>query len=68
MFSDDDGAVKKPAGFSIGEPLDLLSVEELAERITRLVAEIVRHREAIAGKQSSRAAADAVFGGGSNPD
>ena len=45
----------------IGEDLGLLSVEELRERIGLLTAEIARLEAAIAAKQSSRAAADAVF-------
>lgn len=45
----------------IGEDLALLSVEELRTRIETLTAEIERLKAAIAGKESSRAAADAVF-------
>ncbi len=43
------------------EDLDLLGVEELRERIAILEAEIVRVRAQIDRKQSSRAAADALF-------
>jgi uncharacterized small protein (DUF1192 family) len=46
----------------IGEDLALLSVAELRERIDLLGAEIERLKAAIASKESSRAAADAVFG------
>jgi uncharacterized small protein (DUF1192 family) len=52
--------VKKP-DIAIGEDLSLLSVAELEHRIHVLESEIVRIREALAGKQSSKAAADAFF-------
>jgi len=39
----------------------LLSVAELEHRVHLLESEIVRIREAIIGKQSSKAAADAFF-------
>lgn len=42
-------------------PLETLSVDELEAYIGRLSAEIERARAAIAGKQSQRAAADALF-------
>jgi len=45
-----------------------MSVEELEERIATMEEEIRRYRENIAAKQSSRAAADAVFGGGPKSD
>ncbi len=43
------------------EDLDLFGVEELAERIELLEAEIARVRAKLAGKSASRAAADALF-------
>jgi uncharacterized small protein (DUF1192 family) len=43
------------------EDLDLLGVEELSERIALLEQEIARVRAQIARKQSTRAAADALF-------
>jgi uncharacterized small protein (DUF1192 family) len=43
------------------EDLDLYGVEELAERIAALEAEIGRARAQIAAKQATRAAADALF-------
>ena len=43
------------------EALDLFGVEELAERIAALEAEIARARAQIARKESTRAADDALF-------
>lgn len=43
------------------EDLDLLSVEELGERVEALEAEIARARAAIEGKSSRKSAADALF-------
>ena len=43
------------------EDLDLIGVEELGERIALLEAEIERVRARLAAKQSTRAAADALF-------
>lgn len=45
----------------IGENLSMLSVDELRARIEALRDEIARLEADIATKQSSRAAADAVF-------
>jgi uncharacterized small protein (DUF1192 family) len=41
---------------------DLMSIEELEERIAVLKAEIAACEAAIAAKKSQRAAADAIFG------
>lgn len=60
MFADDEDGPKKKA-FEIGEDVTLLSVDELTERIALLEVEIIRLKEAISGKQSSRAAAEDVF-------
>jgi uncharacterized small protein (DUF1192 family) len=60
MDVDDIRPVKKPE-IVIGEDLSLLSVAELETRIGALEAEIARIREALAGKQTSKAAADAFF-------
>ena len=60
MDIDDIRPVKKP-DIVIGEDLSLLSVAELEQRIETLDSEIARIREAVAGKQSSKAAADAFF-------
>ncbi len=43
------------------EDLELYGADELQERIEMLEAEIVRARAQIGKKQSSRAAADALF-------
>ena len=43
------------------EDLDLLSVEELGERVEALEAEITRARTAMDGKSSRKNAADALF-------
>lgn len=48
------------------EDLDLYAVEELDERIDLLHAEIARVEAAKAKKQSGRAAAEALFGGGAS--
>ena len=45
----------------IGEPLDLLSVDELEERVTLLREEIERLEAAVVAKRASKAAADAFF-------
>jgi uncharacterized small protein (DUF1192 family) len=60
MDIDDIRPVKKP-DIVIGEDLSLLSVAELEQRIETLESEIARIREALAGKKSSKAAADAFF-------
>jgi uncharacterized small protein (DUF1192 family) len=44
-----------------GEDLSAMSEHELAARITTLEEEILRCREAIGARQSTRAAADSVF-------
>lgn len=60
---DDIFAAKPPAPrpHSVGEPLDALSVDELAERIALLKAEIARLEAVLDSKSASRAAADAFF-------
>ncbi len=45
----------------IGAPLDVISVDELRERVALLEAEIGRIEAEILRKQASRSAADAVF-------
>jgi uncharacterized small protein (DUF1192 family) len=52
---------KKPPEIVLGEDLSAKSEHELVERIATLEAEIVRSRDAIAARQSTRAAADSVF-------
>ncbi|MGJ0504145.1 MAG: DUF1192 domain-containing protein [Methylocystis sp.] len=61
MKSDEDEAPRRPAAFEIGQPLDLLSIAELDERIERLRQEIARLEAARAAKQAASAAADAFF-------
>jgi uncharacterized small protein (DUF1192 family) len=60
MDVDEIRPVKKP-DIIIGEDLSLLSVAELEARIGALEAEIARIREALAGKKTSKAAADSFF-------
>lgn len=52
---------QKISSHDIGMGLDALSIEELAERIQLLEAEILRLRAAIAAKGQSRQAAEAAF-------
>ena len=52
---------RKPAGVTLGENLDLLSVAELEQRVTDLEQEIARVKQAIQSKRASKSAADAFF-------
>ncbi|WP_421694246.1 DUF1192 domain-containing protein [Aestuariivirga sp.] len=52
---------RKPAGVSLGEPLDLLSVADLEHRVQMLEDEIARVKSAIAAKRASKDAADSFF-------
>lgn len=56
-----DEEPKKIRSHEIGMPLDALSVEELAETILLLEAEIARLRAAMQAKGASRQAAEAAF-------
>ena len=56
-----DEPVMKSSRHEIGQDLSLLSIDEIDERIDMLEHEIVRLKEARAGKESSRAAASAFF-------
>jgi uncharacterized small protein (DUF1192 family) len=58
---DEDDRPKKKIAHEIGQDLALLSVEELAERIALLKAEIARLDEVMAKKRASRSAADQFF-------
>jgi uncharacterized small protein (DUF1192 family) len=60
MVFEDDRPKKKPV-HEIGQDLSLLSVEELAERIAALKAEIARLEASIAAKRASRSSADQFF-------
>jgi uncharacterized small protein (DUF1192 family) len=61
MAIEDDALPKKKSVHEIGQDLSLLSVEELAERIAALGAEISRLESTMAAKKASRAAADQFF-------
>jgi uncharacterized small protein (DUF1192 family) len=60
-MSFEDLPIKKPAGVTLGEALDLLSVAELEHRVRQLEEEIARVKAAIQSKQASKNAADAFF-------
>jgi uncharacterized small protein (DUF1192 family) len=57
----EDLVPKKPKGHELGQDLSKLSVGELQALIDTLKAEIARVEEALAGKQSSKSAAEAAF-------
>jgi uncharacterized small protein (DUF1192 family) len=61
MAAEDDDKPRKKITQEIGQDLYLLSVEELAERIALLTAEIDRLKEAMAKKRSSKDAAASFF-------
>ncbi len=61
MAAFDDDLPKKKTVHEIGQNLDLLSVEELGERIALLREEIARLEAETAKKQASRSAADQFF-------
>jgi uncharacterized small protein (DUF1192 family) len=52
---------KKKTEIVLGEDLSTMSEHELVERIALLEAEIVRSREAINARKSTKSAADAFF-------
>ena len=56
----DDLPRKKPA-ITVGEPLDMISLAELEQRIEDLESEIARVKATIASKRASKNAADAFF-------
>lgn len=56
-----DEPVVRTAGHEVGQDLSTLSIQEIDERIALLEREIVRLREARAGKESTLAAASAFF-------
>jgi uncharacterized small protein (DUF1192 family) len=57
----DDLEPKKVKAYELGQDLAKLSVGELEALVKRLMAEIARVEQAVAAKQSSLSAADAVF-------
>jgi uncharacterized small protein (DUF1192 family) len=61
MAIEDDDKPRKKLTHEIGQDLSLLSVEELAERIALLSAEIERLQAAMTKKRASRDAADRFF-------
>ncbi len=61
MATDDELPLKRTPAHEIGQNLASLSIEELLERIALLRDEIVRLEAAVAGKRSSRTAADQFF-------
>lgn len=57
----EDDEPKRASAHEVGMPLDLMSVEELEDRVGLLEREIQRLRSAIVQKRQSRATADAFF-------
>jgi uncharacterized small protein (DUF1192 family) len=57
----DDELPRKKLVHEMGQDLSLLSVEELADRIAALQAEIARLEAAMAAKKASRTSADQFF-------
>ena len=61
MAIEDDDKPRKKVTHEIGQDLSLLSVEELAERIALMNAEIERLQVAMAKKRASKDAAAGFF-------
>jgi uncharacterized small protein (DUF1192 family) len=61
MAIEDDDKPRKKVTHEIGQDLSLLSVEELAERIALMRAEIERLEAAMSKKRASRDAANNFF-------
>jgi uncharacterized small protein (DUF1192 family) len=61
MAIEDDDKPRKKITHEIGQDLSLLSVEELAERIALMNAEIERLQLAMAKKRASKDAAASFF-------
>jgi uncharacterized small protein (DUF1192 family) len=63
MARDPDELIpRKPKSeISVGQDISALSVEELGARIAALEEEIRRTREALAARDATKSAADAVF-------
>jgi len=59
--TDDDDRPKKKIAHEIGQDLTLMSVGELAERVTILKDEIARLEANMKTKQASKSAADLFF-------
>ncbi|MEK4033996.1 DUF1192 domain-containing protein [Methylocystis sp. IM3] len=60
MMMEDEAPRPRPA-HEMGQPLDLLSLGELDERIAALKAEVARLEEAAQAKRAATAAAEAFF-------
>lgn len=58
---DDDDRPKKKVAHEIGQDLTLLSVEELAARVSLLKEEIARLEADMVNKRATRMAADQFF-------
>jgi uncharacterized small protein (DUF1192 family) len=58
---DDDDRPKKKIAHEVGQDLSLLSVEELADRVKLLQAEIARLEADMTQKRAKRTAADQFF-------
>jgi uncharacterized small protein (DUF1192 family) len=61
MAIEDDDKPKTKTGHEIGQDLSLLSVEDIAERMVLLKAEIARLDTALTMKRATRDAADRIF-------
>ena len=61
MVTEDDDKPRKKISHEIGQDLSLLSVEELAERIALMNAEIERLQAAMTKKRASKDAANSFF-------
>jgi uncharacterized small protein (DUF1192 family) len=61
MATEDDDKPRRKVSHEIGQDLSLLSVEELAERIALMNAEIERLQAAMAKKRASKDAANSFF-------
>lgn len=59
-MTDEEAARSRPT-HEVGQPLDLLSLTELEERIAALQAEIARLEQAAQAKRAATAAAEAFF-------
>ena len=58
---DEEGPKKKNTVHEIGEDLSKLSIDELAERVELLKAEVIRIEAAAAAKRASAEAAEIFF-------
>jgi uncharacterized small protein (DUF1192 family) len=58
---EDDDRPRRKVTHEIGQDLSLLSVEELAERISLMTSEIERLQVAMSKKRASRDAANSIF-------